>query len=71
LYGGEIQTNLSNNIVYIYDFVTRSWRAINPNINTPKVDSHCAVVYENKMYIYGGYISDQADYLRDIYAFNF
>ena len=34
----------------------------------PKVDSHCAVVIDSKMFVYGGYISDKADYMTDIYA---
>lgn len=70
LFGGEVQTSLSNNHVYIYDFVTKNWKAVAGKDSVPKVDSHCAVVVDNKMYVYGGYISDRAEYMRDIYAFN-
>lgn len=70
LFGGEKATGLSNNIVYIYDFVTKNWRSIVPQIDIPKVDSHCAVVIDSKMFIYGGYVSDKAEYLTDIYAFD-
>lgn len=70
LFGGEKATGLSNNIVYIYDFVTKNWRSIVPQIDVPKVDSHCAVVIDSKMFIYGGYVSDKAEYLTDIYAFD-
>lgn len=57
--------------MYFYDFVTKNWRSVAPQIDVPKVDSHCAVVVESKMLVYGGYISDRAEYLRDIYAFDF
>ncbi len=70
LFGGEKATGLSNNIVYIYDFVTKNWRSIVPQIDIPKVDSHCAVVIDSKIFIYGGYVSDKAEYLTDIYAFD-
>lgn len=56
--------------MYIYDFVTKNWRSIVPQIDIPKVDSHCAVVIDSKMFIYGGYVSDKAEYLTDIYAFD-
>jgi hypothetical protein len=36
----------------------------------PRVDSHCAVLIGSKMYIYGGYVSDKGEYLKDIYAFD-
>ncbi len=46
--------------MYIYDFVTKNWRSVAPQIDVPKVDSHCAVVMESKMLVYGGYVSDRA-----------
>ena len=49
---------------------TKTWKCIEPNIKVPHVDSHCAVVIGEKMYIYGGYISDTAEYLEDIYTFD-
>ncbi len=70
LFGGEKATGLSNNIVYIYDFVTKNWRSIVPQIDIPKVDSHCAVVSDSKIFICGVYVSDKAEYLTDIYAFD-
>lgn len=42
-----------------------------PNIDIPKMDSHCAVVCEGKMYVYAGYIPEKAEYVKDIYAFDF
>ncbi len=45
LYGGEITTNLSNNIVYIFDFVTKRWKtAKSKGIDPPRLDSHCSLV---------------------------
>lgn len=70
LFGGEKATGLSNNIVYIYDFVTKKWRSVVPQIDIPKVDSHCSAVIGSKMFIYGGYITDKAKYLVDIYCFD-
>lgn len=37
-------------------------------VQIPKVDSHCACVIENRMYVYGGYIADQARFMRDVYC---
>ena len=70
LFGGQVSTNLSNNIVYVYDFITKNWKSVVPNIAVPRVDSHCAAVIGSKMYVYGGYISDKAEYMKDIYAFD-
>ena len=61
-------TGISSNKVYIHDFVTKQWRIVEPNIDVPKLDSHCAVVIDSKMYVYGGFISDKAEYLKDIYC---
>lgn len=70
VFGGETSTSLSSNVVYLYDFVTKKWKAVQSNPDIPKVDSHCSIMVENKMYVYGGYVTDQADYLVDILAFN-
>lgn len=57
-------------MVYIYDFITKKWKAVKPKGDIPRVDSHCSVIAENKMYVYGGYISDKAEYLNNILSFN-
>jgi N-acetylneuraminic acid mutarotase len=71
LFGGEYQTDLSNNHIYCFDFVSKNWKKIPSKADIPKVDSHCAVVVENKMYVYGGYDSDKAEYFLDVLSFNF
>ena len=63
-------TGINSNKVYIHDFVTKQWKVMEPNISVPKVDSHCSIVVDDKMYVYGGYISDEAEYLKDIYCFD-
>lgn len=70
IFGGEMSTSLSSNTVFIYDFVTRKWKAVQSKPDIPKVDSHCAIMVENKMYVYGGYVTDRAEYLVDVLAFN-
>lgn len=60
----------SNNLVFVYEIGKDSWRKVKPNIDVPRVDSHSAVVIDNKMYVYGGYIPEKASYLIDMYAFN-
>ena len=37
-------------------------------LEIPKVDSHAVTVLENKMYMYGGYISESADYNKNLYS---
>jgi N-acetylneuraminic acid mutarotase len=70
LFGGEKATGISSNLVYIYDTITKNWSCVVPNIDVPKLDSHSALVVGEKMMVYGGYISDKAEYLKDIYAFD-
>lgn len=70
LFGGETSTSLSSNTVYIYDFVTRKWQAVQSQSSIPKVDSHCALMVGSKMYVYGGYVTDRAEYLIDLLAFD-
>lgn len=36
----------------------------------PKVDSHCACLMDENMFIYGGYVADQGVYLKDILCLN-
>lgn len=70
-FGGEKSPIVSNNLVFAFDIIKGVWTKIKPNIeNVPKVDSHSAVVYGQKMYIYGGYIPEKATYLSDMYAFD-
>jgi hypothetical protein len=70
IFGGEITTSQSNNVVYIFDFVTKKWKSVASKGDIPRLDSHCAITIENKMYVYGGYISDKAEHLIDVLAFN-
>ena len=70
LFGGELHTNESSNSVFIYDFVAKTWKEIKPNINIPRVDSHCALVHGNTMYVYAGYIPEKAEFMKDIYTFD-
>ncbi len=70
LFGGEIATSLSNNTVFIYNFTDKKWRSVPSQTSVPKVDSHCSVIVDLKMLVYGGYISDRAEYLKDIYSFD-
>jgi N-acetylneuraminic acid mutarotase len=56
--------------VFAYNIKSNQWAKIKPNIEIPKVDSHSAVLSGQKMYVYGGYISEKAIYLTDIYAFD-
>ena len=55
-----MHTNESSNSVFVYDFVSKIWKEVKPNIDIPRVDSHCAIVHENLMYVYAGYIPENA-----------
>ena len=63
-----MHTNESSNTTFVFDFVSKTWSQIKPNIDIPKVDSQCAVVHENTMYVYGGYVPEKAQYMKDIFA---
>ena len=71
MFGGEKGTTIGNDILYKYDFVSNLWSAIQPSKDVPKLDSHSAVVVDSKMYVYGGYMSEQAENMRDVLAFDF
>ena len=58
-------------MLYKYDLVSKQWTAILPTTDVPKVDSHSAAVIEGKMYIYGGYLSEEAENMRNIISFEF
>lgn len=61
-----------SNTVYAYDVVDGNWKSIktvNGDI-IPKVDSHCVSVIGDTMYVYGGYMSKIAAYMKNIYALN-
>jgi len=61
----------SNNCVFCYSIKDDTWSKIVPNIAVPKVDSHASVVWDGKIYVYGGYIPEIATFMTDIYAFSF
>lgn len=55
IFGGLSQTNTTYNDVYIYDIDKNEW--FMPDIEGDIPDSRCShssVIYENKLYIYGG-----------------
>jgi N-acetylneuraminic acid mutarotase len=63
-------TNESSNDCYAYDFVGNNWKklkTVNGN-EIPKVDSHSACIINSKMYVFGGYLPEKAEYLRNMYC---
>lgn len=70
LFGGEISPINSNNLTYRFDIASSKWEKIEPNIDLPKVDSHSAVIVDDQMLVYGGYIPEKAQYMSDMYAFD-
>lgn len=72
VFGGEEASGDGSNSVYAYDIVDGNWKKVKTTNgdNIPKVDSHCASLVADVMYIYGGYISCKASYLKNIYALN-
>ncbi len=71
LFGGERGTSLGNNILYKYDFIAKTWNSVAPSNDVPKLDSHSAVAIDGKMYVYGGYMCEEAENMRDILSFDF
>jgi N-acetylneuraminic acid mutarotase len=60
----------NNNYVFVYSIKDDTWSKIVPNIALPKVDAHTSVLWEGKIYVYGGYIPEIATFMTDIYAFS-
>jgi len=57
------------NDLHVFNFDTREWRAINPSGTLPvRRTSHSAVVYGNKMYVFGGFSGEE--YLNDLHEFD-
>lgn len=57
------------NDLYVFDFKTKNWRSIHPTGKPPmKRTSHAAVIYNNKMYIFGGFSGEE--YLNDMFEFD-
>jgi len=57
------------NDLHVLDFKTRAWKAIHPNGKPPaKRTSHAAVIYNNKMYVFGGFSGEE--YLNDLHEFD-
>jgi len=50
--------------------VTNKWKSIQSQSNIPKLDSHSATIISDKIYVYGGYISDKAEYLKDVLSYD-
>lgn len=69
IFGGEAHTNESINDVYVFDFVDEIWKK--PKVSgkvPPKVDSHACCECDGKMYVYGGFMSETAEYMKSIYC---
>jgi len=57
------------NDLHVYNFDTKIWRAINPSGTLPlRRTSHSAVIYNNKMYVFGGFSGEE--YLNDMHEFD-
>lgn len=70
VFGGELHTNQSTNLVYAFDLVDNTWKKVKTTNGEkiPKVDSHSVFLIDSNMYVYGGYVSDKAQYMRNIYC---
>jgi len=57
------------NDIHVFDFEKKHWHNVIPQGNPPvKRTSHAAVIYNNKMYIFGGFSGDE--YLNDLHEFD-
>jgi len=57
------------NDLHEFNFDTYTWREINPSGEVPnKRTSHSAVIYNNKMYVFGGFSGEE--YLNDLHEFD-
>lgn len=58
------------NDVYEYNILTNEWNIKKNNIQIPDLDSHNAFIYEDDMYIFGGYSSISSSCTNSLLAFN-
>jgi N-acetylneuraminic acid mutarotase len=64
VYGGLLTKDLLNKSIYEFNFLSKEWKKVKTiNDITPRC-FHSASIYDNKMYIFGGY-----DYVND-FIFN-
>lgn len=57
------------NDLHVFDFTTKNWRAIHPSGRLPpKRTSHASVIYNHKMYVFGGFSGEE--YLNDLFEFD-
>ncbi|GAM24018.1 hypothetical protein SAMD00019534_071930, partial [Acytostelium subglobosum LB1] len=71
-FGGYDQAGRSNNDLWRLDTETEIWHLVGRKEGAPwPVDrhSHTANIYQDKMYVYGGY--NKRGFVRDLYAFDF
>jgi len=58
------------NDLHVFNFETKHWKLITPSGKPPvKRTSHSAVIYNNKMYVFGGFSGEE--YLNDLHEFDF
>ena len=70
IFGGETSGNYGTNDLLCYDIVENNWKKVKTadKVDIPKVDSHAVTLCENKMYMFGGYISEKAEYNSNLYC---
>lgn len=57
------------NDLHVFNFQSKQWRAIHPSGKEPtKRTSHSAVIYNGKMYVFGGFSGEE--YLNDLFEFD-
>jgi N-acetylneuraminic acid mutarotase len=57
------------NDLHVFHFGTKHWSSISPSGKPPqKRTSHSAVIYKDKMYVFGGFSGDE--YLNDLHEFD-
>ena len=56
IFGGQTVELSNTNLVWKYNFLNEKWTKIVPNTDIPRLDSHKAVVRDNWMFVYGGFI---------------
>uniref|UniRef100_A0A914DQC8 Kelch domain-containing protein 3 n=1 Tax=Acrobeloides nanus TaxID=290746 RepID=A0A914DQC8_9BILA len=72
LWGGRNDEAGASDILHEYDPIKNEWSIVKINGPSPVArDGHTAVVYHDKMFVYGGFEEDPQLYSQDTFVFDF
>uniref|UniRef100_A0A0N5CD48 Kelch domain-containing protein 10 n=1 Tax=Strongyloides papillosus TaxID=174720 RepID=A0A0N5CD48_STREA len=72
LWGGRNDDHGASDLLHSYDPANNTWEIVNAHGRIPPArDGHTAVVWKNKMFIFGGFEEDHQIFSQDVFVFDF